>query len=253
MNILLLGHKGYLGGYVKNILSPDVIPQNKKYDYIINCIGKPNLEYCEKNPEISYESNYKVVVDSIKKYPSSKFIHFSSYYVYDDDERCIEDSNTTVKYKYCEHKLLSESVVSQHKGVSFRIGKIFGNSGGKKQNKLTELLLFSKEEVTLDDVRFNPVSLEQIGRAIKHELLNKNMQGVYNLSNSGDASHYEYGCYIRENFNPELKIKRIKKHNRSFHNYGRFLMSCKKIEKKITLLNWQEDMLKYFEELKCIV
>jgi len=103
----------------------------------------------------------------------------------------------------------------------------------------------------LDDVKFNPVSLEQVGRAIEYEIANSDLQGVYNLSNKGEVSHYEYGCFIRENFNPDLKIKRIKRHMRAFHNYGRFLMSCEKIEKKITLLKWQEDMIKYLEELKC--
>ena len=252
MNILLLGHKGYLGAFIKEVFAPDVTPRNIKYDYVINCIGKPNLEYCESNPEVSYRSNYEVVEQALAEYPDSKFIHFSSYYVYDDSGYCTEESITTKKYKYCEHKLLSENIVSQREGVSFRIGKIFGHSKGKKQNKLTEMLLFSKRKIILDDVRFNPTSLNQIGRAIEHELANGDLKGVYNLSNVGDISHYEYGCYMKENFNPNLKIERIKKHTRIFHNYGRFLMSCSKIKKTVPLLNWKKDMVQYLEELKCI-
>ena len=164
----------------------------------------------------------------------------------------MENSNTTTRYKYCEHKLMGEAATVRSGGVVFRLGKIFGPSEGKEQKKLTEALLFSKQ-VTLDDVRFNPVSLWQIERVIQHEFSSRSMTGIYNLSNKGVVSHYDYGRFIRDNFNPDLEIQRVKKHSRSFHNYGRFSMSCKKIEKEIPLLTWQEDMLKYIEVVKCIV
>jgi dTDP-4-dehydrorhamnose reductase len=252
MNILLLGHRGYLGGFLKDKFSFDVVPRAVKYDYVINCIGKPSLEFCEQSPDVSYVSNFAALKEAIERHKDSKFIHFSSYYVYDDSGLCSEDSNTTTRYKYCEHKLMSEAATVQSGGVVFRLGKIFGPSIGKEQKKLTEVLLFS-DQVTLDDVRFNPVSLWQIERTIQHEFSSRSMTGIYNLSNKGVVSHYDYGRFIRDNFNSDLKIHRVEKHSRSFHNYGRFSMSCKKIEKEIPLLTWQEDMLKYIEVVKCIV
>ena len=76
MKILLLGHKGYLGSYIKENLSVDILDgrkvynNGKKYDYVINCIGKPNLEYCEKNHIETDYSNYKVIEDVIHHYPT---------------------------------------------------------------------------------------------------------------------------------------------------------------------------------------
>ena len=77
-------HKGYLGSYLKENLTADIVDNKNNYDYIINCIGKPNLEFCEVNPHISYESNFKVVSDAIDKHPYSKLIHFSSSRVFDN-------------------------------------------------------------------------------------------------------------------------------------------------------------------------
>ena len=58
MKVLLLGHNGYLGTHLLENIDVDILQERnvynngKKYDYVINCIGKPNLEYCEKNPDL---------------------------------------------------------------------------------------------------------------------------------------------------------------------------------------------------------
>tara|TARA_Y100000593_G_scaffold95015_1_gene198286 strand:- start:31348 stop:32094 length:747 start_codon:yes stop_codon:yes gene_type:complete len=248
MNNLILGSSGYLGSYLKDHINfLDDID-----GYIINCIGKPDLEFCEDNSDISYVSNYEVVSDIIKNYPNSKIIHFSSYYVYDGENECVEDSNVTKEYKYCEHKLMSEKLVVENGGVVFRLGKLFGHSNLIKQNKLTEYIMTS-DEVVLDDVMFNPTSLKQVLKVVEYELFNNNLNGIFNLSNDGNSSHYEYGEYIKKYFNINLEIKRIKKHKRKFHNYGKFLMSCDKIKKFVKLDTWEDDMQEYLEQMKCIV
>ena len=87
MKILLLGHNGYLGKYLYDnlqgtfqvdVLTPIPLLNDRKiyntgisYDYIINCIGKPNLEYCEKNIKETLYSNGTIVKDIIKFYPRS--------------------------------------------------------------------------------------------------------------------------------------------------------------------------------------
>ena len=58
MKLLILGHTGYLGSFLYEHLSKKyqvdtLVEKSGKYDYIINCIGKPDLEFCEKNPDIS--------------------------------------------------------------------------------------------------------------------------------------------------------------------------------------------------------
>ena len=60
-SILVVGNRGFLGSYLHEHLTCDVL--NKRnvydngntYDYVINCIGRPNIKYCEENLE---ETNY---------------------------------------------------------------------------------------------------------------------------------------------------------------------------------------------------
>jgi dTDP-4-dehydrorhamnose reductase len=100
-DFLVLGHRGYLGSYLsKNLLcdtlsSRDIYDNGNKYKFVINCIGKPDLEYCESNPCTTEYSNALVLKDIKIHYPDSKIINFSSYYVYDFDGLCSEKSNVT--------------------------------------------------------------------------------------------------------------------------------------------------------------
>jgi len=252
MKILLLGHKGYLGSYIFENLDVDFLETREiynngvQYDYIINCIGKPNLEYCENNHVETEYSNFGIVNDIILHYSNSKIINFSSYYVYDDYGECTEESKTTKKYKYCEQKLNSENLIKN--GVSFRIGKLFGHKDLLKQNKLTEYII-KNNEITLDNVLFNPTSLNQVFNIIKFELKHNNLFGVYNLSNYGHTTHYDYGCYINELLGDTKKIEQVPEIKRIFSNYGKFLMSTQKLHKICKLLPWQTDLKNYIQSL----
>jgi dTDP-4-dehydrorhamnose reductase len=188
-----------------------------------------------------------VVKGILVDYPSAKVINFSSYYVYDDEGLCGEGAQTTDRYFYTRHKLASEKLVTDNGGVCFRLGKLFGHTDVEKQNKLTEHIIKSKQ-VTLDKVSFNPTSLKQVLDVIVFELENKCLSGLYNLSNSGNTSHLEYGEYINERLGGRLRIEQIEKFERGFHNYGRFLMNTGKIEDVVTLRTWQEDLEEYLSE-----
>ena len=248
MKILILGHKGYLGSYLHQYINSDVLidrdvyNNGQKYNYIINCIGKVSLEYCQSNPQQSYKSNVQVVKDIITNYPNTKIINFSSYYVYNDNGLCNESSKTTNKYIYNKHKLESERIVTEASGLTFRIGKLFGNNISSTFPKLTEYIL-KENTITLDDVTFNPTSVSQVLKAVT---CCKNLTGVYNLSNSGTCTHYEYGIAINRLLGNKKTINRINKMDRLFENYGKFAMCTKKISKYVNLTPWEND-------LKCIV
>lgn len=252
MKILLLGHNGYLGSYLYKNLYVDILNDRKiydngtKYDYIINCIGKPSLEYCEINEIETNYANYGILEDIKTYYPSSKIINFSSYYVYNCEGFCHESSNTTKKYNYSKQKLKSESLVEN--GVTFRLGKLFGHQDLNKQNKLTEYII-KNNDIMLDTVKFNPTSLNQVLNIINYELKNNTLYGIYNLSNDGFCSHYEYGSYIGKLLGDTKKINKIENIGKNFDNYGKFLMSCEKIKKYTVLTPWQLDLELYLKSL----
>lgn len=102
IKVLLLGHKGFLGRefrfYLRNkkiiyshfkkkkikfsLLKKKIL--QFKPNFIINCIAKTNIVYCDKNPKQAFESNVKIpaIILKIIKNTSIKFIHFSSEAVF---------------------------------------------------------------------------------------------------------------------------------------------------------------------------
>ena len=251
MKILLLGERGYLGSFLRQHLDVDILDKREVYDncneyeYVINCIGKPNLEYCETHKEETDYSNRDVILDIQLFYPTSKIINFSSYYVYDSTELCDENSNTTRKFNYTRQKLESEELVKN--GVSFRIGKLFGHLDVNAQSKLTEHVI-KNDNLSLDTVTFNPTSLEQVLKVVKHELSTNSLNGVYNLSNLSTTTHYEYGVFIDTYLNTHKQITKVDKIDRSFSSYGRFTMNCEKLNSCIQLTHWKIDMIKYLDK-----
>jgi dTDP-4-dehydrorhamnose reductase len=253
MKILLLGHRGYLGSYLYENLDVDILDgrnvynNGKKYDYVINCIGKPDPDYCEQH---ILESNYSnwLVIDTIKSYYSeAKIINFSSYYVYDDAGLCNEESNTTYKYAYMRQNLNGEKLIEN--GVSFRLGKLFGHKYHQK-GKLIEHIINSNTDIILDSVLFNPTSLIQILKVIKFELGNNTLNGIYNLSNLGYASPYDYGVLICDTLRLKKNIVKIDRINKSFNNYGRFLMDVSKLNNIYPLIDWKIDFIDYLNQFK---
>lgn len=252
MKLLLLGHKGYLGSYLYENLDVDILTDRNihnngnKYDYVINCIGKPDPDYCEQH---ILETNYSnwLVIDSIKSYyPTAKIINFSSYYVYDDAGLCNEESDTTGRYAYMRQNLNGEKLVKN--GVSFRIGKLFGHSYHQK-GKLVEYII-NNDDLNLDSVLFNPTSLKQILKVIKYELENNVFNGIYNLSNLGYTCPYDLGILICDTLGLKKNIVKIDRIGKSFHNYGRFLMDVSKLNNIYPLTDWKIDFVDYLNQFR---
>lgn len=247
MKILLLGHNGYLGSYLYQHISVDILSEQNvydngvKYDYVINCIGKPDVDYCENHIFETNYSNWLVVKDIIKYYPEAKLINFSSYYVYDQEGLCEESANTTDKYAYMRQKLNAEKIIKN--GVTFRLGKLFGNKN-QSQNKLVDYIL-NNDQLILDSVLFNPTSVDQVLKVIKYELDNNCLNGLFNLSNLGSASSYELGIFVNTLLGTNKTITQIEKINRAFHNYGKFLMDVSKLNAIYPLNHWKEDFKNY--------
>lgn len=248
---LLIGHEGFLGSYLLNILDCNILNDRIiyndgiRYNYVINCIGKPDIDFCEKNPEKSKYSNCDVVKDILNHYPNSILINFSSYYVYNDSSLCTEESPTCDDLIYSKHKLEGEK--NNPNGINFRIGKIFGKSN-KNQNKLTEKILSSKE-ISLDNINFNPVSLKCIANVLKNIDLLDRLRGTYNLSNDGIVSHFYYAKFIVDYLQLNCKLNLIENNQKLFSNHGNFCMSIEKIKKYHSFNHWSEDMIDYLDNL----
>jgi len=254
MEILLLGHNGYLGNYLKKrfqktyTIITDISENYKTYKYVINCAGLPNLEYCEYHKDQCKAANLDPVYQYTRLFPESKFINFSSYYVYNGYGLNLEDRTSNLDRQYCYTKCNLEAEEVNKNGINFRLGKLFGLSGGKEQKKLTESLIQYATNIELDRVLFNPTSLETVGDVIQFELGGQGLSGIYNLANDGFSTHYDYGNFISNFLGKNRRID-TGPPAKSFTHYGKNLMSVDKLANVIPLRHWKDDMTRY---LNCL-
>lgn len=249
MNILLLGHNGYLGSYLHKHLQCDIatgrygrLTPSNNYDIVINCIAKTNIQWCEDNPDQSFNINASFNLDLYTLFPGSKIISFSTYYVYDTDKLATENHPlASNSLKYISHKILGEKY--NHSGLVFRIGKLFGNPY-KSQNRLTEYIL-SEPSLELDFHWFNPCSCKCILKVLQNTEFLMQSTGIFNLSNLGITTPVDYAEFILSKKGLQKRVKFVER--KPFPNYGRFAMDVSKIQQHLELDHWETDMEEYLE------
>lgn len=237
MKLLLVGHKGYLGSYLHRHLQEDhevdTVPQHIRYDWAINCIAKPDMQWCEDNPLESANSNWRSAAWAGTY--AHRLLQFSSYYVYDDIGRCAEDANKCLQYNYPRHKLMGDWEAIRRKGLVFRLGKLFGNPH-QRQDKFWDYLLDnSPEDIVADEVWFNPTSCRQVAQAVDWALKD-DPEGVFNLACSRPTTHRTFALQVKKDY---VKAGRPA---HSWSNYHNCAMSVDKIKTALDLLPWQDEV-----------
>lgn len=247
MKVLLLGHKGYLGSYLYQYLNCDIATERdgrgtigSNYDIVINCIAKTDIKWCEEHPLESLRINGNLNLELCNLFPKAKIVSFSTYYVYDTFELATETHPLAINsLNYIKHKIQGE-IVSK-RGLTFRIGKLFGNPQ-KQQNRLTEYIL-NNNPLELDQHRFNPCSCQQILSILLNKSFIMDCHGIFNLANDGITNPVDYAKFILEKAKLSKTILEIER--LPFPNYGKFAMNLSKIKQHFSLRPWQEDMEKY--------
>ena len=154
--IFIIGIKGYLGRSLNKQLKKNknffVINSDQKQnidfsnlfksqkilsqtnpDIIINCAAKTNIEFCERNKKIAYNSNTRIV-KNISKYclkKNIKLIHISTDHLYNSNKKYnTENSHSIVNY-YAHSKLKGEYYAKKCESLILRVN-FFGYD--KKKN-----------------------------------------------------------------------------------------------------------------------
>lgn len=235
--ILITGSNGTLGTELKNELDKNLITffTNKKNfnilnfnqmekfckknrpDYVINTAALTNTVLAEQNNKLAYDLNYlsvKNLFELSKKY-NFKIIHFSTDYVFDGKK----NKKYTEKHKpkpinyYGHTKYLADLILTQKKNnnnLILRVSLLYSLFG---TNILTQIIkqIFSNEKMFyVSDIICSPTSANNIAKFCNFLILNNiNLKGIYNLSDDGFCSRFEFAQYIARNLNSKKKINRI--------------------------------------------
>ncbi len=178
----------------------------KNIDLIINCAAYTAVDKAEEEIEIAYKVNSLAIrnlVEICKKY-KCKLIHISTDFVYGDTylSPINELTKTSPKSVYAKSKLDGERYIINSKidSVIIRTSWLYSKFGN---NFVKTILQLSKNKETISVVNdqygtptYTKDLVEICLEFIKTNKENINGQEIYNYSNEGSCSWYEFACEI---------------------------------------------------------
>ncbi|WP_299223575.1 dTDP-4-dehydrorhamnose reductase [uncultured Psychroserpens sp.] len=241
MNILVTGSKGQLATCIKdietysndknlhfiyknskelNILDANTIEtffNNNDIDYCINCAAYTAVDKAESNTESAININ-EIGVKNLAKACSEKqitLIHVSTDFVFDGSKSTpyTEEDKTNPIGVYGSSKLKGEQQVMKQLSNYFiiRTSWLYSEHGN---NFLKSMIKLSKEKnelrVVVDQVG-TPTYAKDLAKTIIKIIENNNQDyGIYNYSNQGVASWYDFAKAIFEENDTIIDLYPIK-------------------------------------------
>jgi len=230
-----------------------------KPDIIVNCAAYNNVDEAEANPELAHLVNSKAVENLAQLCKKSNIflVHYSSDYVFDGKKGDLytEVDTPNPLNEYGKSKLSGENITrdSLTDYLVFRTSWVIGRG---KQNFLYKLMNWAKENRVLkisSDETSVPTYTEDIANVTLLSL-ERGLNGLYHLTNSGYASRYELAKYFIDKMELENVIIPVCASVFSARATRPLFsaMSNKRISKElsISISHWKKGVDRFIEILK---
>ena len=180
-------------------------------DVVINCAAKTNLEFCQDNKLLSYNSNTlgpANIIDACSKF-KAKLIHISSGCLFDgNDFISYEDTVPAPAVWYTRTKLWADEYIQNFGYENYLIlrprqliSKVSHNS-----NMITK---FSKmKSIKAIDEKNSLTCIEDFGEMIDH-LIETDSVGIFNCCNTATITPYDIAIKIKNHINNDLIVEKI--------------------------------------------
>jgi len=231
--ILLTGSDGQLGKALQKELSSDFevsafirkeldivnfkevekVCEKLKPDFIVNAAAFTAVDRAETERELALKINSEAVrnLAQICKKNGTKLIHFSTDYVFDGEGEngFVEDDEARPVNFYGESKLAGEREILKS-GCDFAIVRtswLFGE-GENFVTKMLELAGKNTQIKVVSDQIGSPTFTVDLAK-MTHEILDKNLSGIFHATNSGATSWADFARKIFEIKNFPTKVLEI--------------------------------------------
>ncbi|WP_303848568.1 dTDP-4-dehydrorhamnose reductase [Apibacter mensalis] len=189
---------------------------SNKFDYVINCAAYTAVDKAETDIEMAEKLNADAVKFLAKASAAQKatFIHISTDYVFSGEESTPrkEDDPVAPLGIYGKTKLNGEILAQYYNPKTYIIRTAwlyspFGNNFVKTMLKLFK----EKEEINvINDQIGSPTNAFDLADAILTIIQNDiGAYGIYNFSNEGECSWYQFSEEIRKLSKSKIKINPI--------------------------------------------
>ncbi|MBC6994550.1 dTDP-4-dehydrorhamnose reductase [Neolewinella lacunae] len=225
--IMICGAGGQLGqkliGAARALPVPPRIFAYNRSDFDITNPKELQLTFAEAQPDVVFNAAAYTAVDRAESEPAKarqvnveaagslasacaaagiKFVHFSTDYVYagDYNRPLLETDRTLGTSVYAKTKLEGEAIVQQNHPAAYilRTSWVYAEYG---ENFLRTMLRLGRERESLGivaDQVGSPTYAADLAAAAMQLVLNEAPSGIYNFSNSGAASWYDFAHAIFE-------------------------------------------------------
>ena len=239
---------------------------NLKPDYIINCAAFTAVDKAEECYELADKINGDGPTNLAKaaKVAGAKLVHISTDYVFGGDldlsKDYKEDDPKTPVTVYGKTKLHGEEGIASNMDeyYIFRTAWLYGVGGNNFVKTMTKLGSTRDEINVVADQHGSPTYAKDLTEIIYQAIEKKIPYGVYNATNQGYTTWYEFTKEILKEQGIECKVNpvtteeyiemmKITQAKRPFNSQ----MSKEKLkEQGINVPNWKDGLKRYLEEAK---
>ena len=191
--------------------------ENNKFDHIINCAAYTAVDKAEEEKDLCKKINADAVavIATIAKEHGSKLIHISTDYVFDGEfNQPIEETAVAKPLSvYGKTKLEGENNVLQilPEAVIIRTSWVYSTFGKNFVKTIASLAKQRPELTVVSDQFGTPTYAKDLAAAIMAIITSGvNAPGIYNFTNEGSISWYDFAVYINDHYGFNCKIKPIK-------------------------------------------
>ena len=199
--------------YLENI---NLFLDLNKPDIIINCAAYTSVDRAEDDFDLANIINHKSV-SLIAKWcndKNCKLIHISTDYVYDGNSLLpyVETDQTNPLNNYGKTKLLGDIACQKNNPfcIILRTSWLYSSFGNNFLSTMIKMMQENDEIQVVDDQFGSPTYAGDLANTIIFLIKNKKWHsGIYNYTNSGNISWYDFAIQIKSIYGFSTIIKSI--------------------------------------------
>lgn len=187
----------------------------KQPDFIINCAAYTAVDKAESEPELADLINNKAVEELAKWCfaNQTKFIHVSTDYVFDGYSAIPLKENfaTNPQNVYGKTKLKGEQVALRENPdtIIIRTSWVYSEFGNNFVKTMMRLMMERDTLNVVEDQIGSPTYAKDLAQAILDIIKGKWQAGIYNFSNEGEISWFDFAVAIKEIAGLTCEVKGI--------------------------------------------
>ena len=237
-----------------------------KPDYIINCAAYTAVDKAEDNYELADKINGDGPANLAKaaKANGAKLVHISTDYVFGGDLEISkdykEDDPKAPVTAYGKTKLHGEEEIQKNmeEYYIFRTAWLYGIGGNNFVKTMTKLGTTRDEINVVSDQHGSPTYAKDLAEIIYQAIEKKIPYGIYNATNQGYTTWYEFTKEILEEQGIQCKVNpvtteeyiammKITQAKRPFNSQ---LSKDKLLNLGIQIPDWKDGLKRYLKEVK---